>query len=897
MLTRLNSLAVGTKLWAVVGLLIALIVGFTAVYFTQSQQSIRFSQEEIWGNEYIAELKPVLINLQKHRGTVNAIIGGDRSREAALPPIRDALNTQFAALKDVDAEIADALELGDRLTQIERQWKQLEARNNAGKTQDAVYMEHVRVVEQVIDLISYVGDTSNLILDPELDSYYLMENVVVRAANVLENSGRIRSLGENIVNANGFMTTEQRDQLTEFKLRLAIAFDGSINALTTAGDNNPEVAAALMNTIAELERAGGQAASNIDAVLEQRFTGSPREFFDGMTAVIDANVAAFDASNQLLAELLTVRVNNETQALYTVLVGVGVLLTLSIALAAYVLRSVSGRLVEVEGYFEGIQAGNLNQTIEITVQDNIGRLMQSLVSMQTQLRERTEADQRILTENTRIRRALDQASASVMLANADDEIIYMNEAADRLFQEAEEDFKTHFGSFDASTLMGKKMDVFHKNPAHQHSIVGGLTQVHNAEVKVGTKTLSLALVPVRDDQGERIGTAVEWRDRTQEAEAEAEVQRALESALAGDLAFRVEESGKTGFYEVAAKGLNQIMGGVGSIIDDTARVATALAKGDLTQSIETEYRGSFGRMAKAVNESGQQMASIVQQITQSAEQVRAGAEEIAQGNSDLSHRTEEQASSLEETASSMEQMTGLVRQSAENAQQANDLASSVRDRAVEGGEVVQRAVEAMSAINESSKQISDIITVIDEIAFQTNLLALNAAVEAARAGEQGRGFAVVAGEVRSLAQRSAEAAKEIKELIRDSSTKVQDGTALVNESGETLNSLVSAIADVAGRVTEISQAVQEQSSGIDEVNTAVAQMDEMTQQNAALVEQASAAGEAMAQQSRQMVQTVGYFTLAQGQTSVAPPSPSIKPKPEPRATAPASASDDDWAEF
>jgi methyl-accepting chemotaxis protein len=287
----------------------------------------------------------------------------------------------------------------------------------------------------------------------------------------------------------------------------------------------------------------------------------------------------------------------------------------------------------------------------------------------------------------------------------------------------------------------------------------------------------------------------------------------------------------------------------------------ALANGDLTQRITQEYHGSFDKLKKDANITADKLTEVINRISSSATLVASGAEEISQGNADLSQRTEEQASSLEETASSMEQMTSTVRQNADNAKIANELAEETSSKAMQGGEVVNRAVQSMSGINESSKKIADIIGVIDEIAFQTNLLALNAAVEAARAGEQGRGFAVVAGEVRNLAQRSAGAAKEIKDLIRDSVSKVEDGTLLVNESGETLKDIVASVKRVTDMISDIAEASVEQSSGIEQVNKAVTQMDEMTQQNAALVEEASAAGESMAEQANDMRRLLNFFTI------------------------------------
>ena len=294
-----------------------------------------------------------------------------------------------------------------------------------------------------------------------------------------------------------------------------------------------------------------------------------------------------------------------------------------------------------------------------------------------------------------------------------------------------------------------------------------------------------------------------------------------------------------------------------------AEVMQKIAAGDLTSNIavNTKYPNS---MLFAIKEMQDSLVKIVSEIRSGTDTISTASGEIASGNLDLSQRTEEQASSLEETASSMEELTSTVRQNADNARQANQLAAGASEVAVKGGAVVGQVVQTMSSINESSKKIVDIISVIDGIAFQTNILALNAAVEAARAGEQGRGFAVVATEVRTLAQRSAAAAKEIKELISDSVSKVEDGTRLVDEAGATMDEIVSAVKRVTDIMAEISAASQEQSSGIEQVNQAVTQMDEVTQQNAALVEEAAAAAESMQEQAQTLTQAVSTFKLSGG---------------------------------
>jgi len=294
---------------------------------------------------------------------------------------------------------------------------------------------------------------------------------------------------------------------------------------------------------------------------------------------------------------------------------------------------------------------------------------------------------------------------------------------------------------------------------------------------------------------------------------------------------------------------------------DMLRIFSALAEGDLTQTIKEDYTGAFEGVKKDANQTVQKLIDVTTTIRKTADNVSNTANEISQGNASLSQRTEEQAASLQETAASMEEMTSSVQQNADNARQANQLARSAKEFAEKGGGVVNAAISAMNDINISSKKITDIITVINEIAFQTNLLALNAAVEAARAGDQGRGFAVVASEVRHLAQRTAESAKTIKNLIEDNVSKIEDGTKLVGESGNTLEKIITSVKKVSDIIAEIAAASQEQSSGIHQVNKAVTQMDEMSQQNASLVEEAASASEAMRRQAENLKQQVTFFKI------------------------------------
>ena len=302
-------------------------------------------------------------------------------------------------------------------------------------------------------------------------------------------------------------------------------------------------------------------------------------------------------------------------------------------------------------------------------------------------------------------------------------------------------------------------------------------------------------------------------------------------------------------------------------LKESVALLDQFAGGDISQEVSGALRqrpDEAGDLARSMQTLGEELRRIIGQVTQSSGQVSSAASEIAQGSGDLSQRTEEQASALEETASSMEELTSTVKQSADNAGQANQLVGAARTQAEQGGQVVDQAISAMSAINASSRKIADIIGVIDEIAFQTNLLALNAAVEAARAGEQGRGFAVVAGEVRKLAQRSADAAKEIKTLITDSVAKVEDGGKLVDRAGQTLREIMASVKKVSDIVAEMAAAAREQARGIEQVNKAILQMDQVTQQNAALVEETAAASHAMGDQARELQQMMSFSRWISG---------------------------------
>jgi methyl-accepting chemotaxis protein len=517
----------------------------------------------------------------------------------------------------------------------------------------------------------------------------------------------------------------------------------------------------------------------------------------------------------------------------------------------------------------------------------------------------------------RVKSALDQLDVAMMIVDSNRRIEYGNAALFATFRACESDIRQVYPSFDSARFVGTQLETLCRE-----SFSNGRGRLQQ---NYGSRVFQLRASPLQDSSGLDSGMVIEWRDMTDELEFEASIIRTVENAINGDLNGRIETTASDGNIASMAMRINQLLDTFTNVIDEAGAVLSALSEGKLTQRIDSDFRGVFGKLKGDVNQTIDNLVNVVNEIRECAGNVQQGAGEISSGNMNLSQRTEQQAASLEETSAAMEEITSTVQQNAANAVQANTLARGARESAENGGLVVNNAVAAMQAISDSSNRINDIIGVIDEIAFQTNLLALNAAVEAARAGDQGRGFAVVADEVRNLAGRSATAAKEIKELIKDSSEKVREGSRLVNKSGETLHEIVTAVKRVNDIVAEISTASDEQATGLDEINRAVGEMDTMTQQNAALVEEAAAASEALGEQARTLERLIAFFDLGiaapvhaapQHQQAAAVRSPAAapaparkglpgkslpkaaaKPLPRPASRKPVDEDDRNWAEF
>jgi len=793
------------QMWQKLALLVAAqsvpAVLLSCFYFSHTIAAAYQARSELDGTRFLRGLGAVSAELLTHRGREYAFLSGDAKRRNDVIAQEAEVDRQIALMDQLDAQLGAKFDVSRKWQDVKAQWATLKTQG-LQQSPEQNDQAHAAIFARMNEISDAVGIHSMTSYDPELSARTLVRVASDYAMNLSQYSATLRCHAVRAA-SKGYLGGDDRMGIRVLREE-QLAMMGSLQR--SLDDVAPEDRAALQEAF---DSAKATADQFYNLVQTKLVNASNIEISGG--GVYDAGVptnralkrvslTAYDSLEATVSHRLA-RLNQHL----AVNGGCTVLaLALAIALARLITRSLSRPLERAVAAFAGIARGNYHNQIRANGSDEAAQVLRALEEMQGKLRMQIDTERNVAAENSRIRAALDKSSTGVVLGDANHRIIYVNEAAQATFTRCVSEIRKSLPAFDANTLRGAGLDALATDPARERRLLDALRGSEAQERTLGASTFRIVASPVVDETGKRIGTVMEWTERTQEVAIEREMQSMLTAVVGGNLSSRIPLSGKVGFFEVASRGVNQL---------------------------------------------ADNLAEIVSRVKDAAGEVYRGSKEIASGNANLQQRTEQQSTSLEETASSMEQMTTTVRQNADNASEANQLAVAARDQAERGGQVVGKAVHAMADINASAQKIADIIGVIDEIAFQTNLLALNAAVEAARAGEQGRGFAVVASEVRTLAGRSATAAKEIKELIKDSVTKVEDGSVLVSRSGQTLEQIVASVKKVSDIVAEIAAASREQSAGIGQVNQAVVQMDQLTQQDAALVEQVTSASQAMSHEA------------------------------------------------
>lgn len=619
-----------------------------------------------------------------------------------------------------------------------------------------------------------------------------------------------------LIGENGILRTDLQSTPENESLRLAWR-DPAVGQAFAEGEILTETTGALGNRVVAVVRSFTMGGSPIAIVAEWDY--------DAFMAPV------FDARLNLL--MLTTS-----------------LLLLSAAMAFLLARGFSNPIKAMSESVRRIAEGETLDIPGVARGDELGGLARSL----------THINDRALRDG-QVRVALDRSPQAVMIADANFMITYVNDALKRILKENTDWLRQRDPDFDPDRLIGRSIHVFHTDPSMQTRMLERMTSPMESKIEMGERTLGLYIGPLTAPDGTITGYRTGWTDLTMQLQIEREIESVIDAVAAGDFSNRITVDSDQAFVANLIKGLNGTSEVISGFLGELQTTMAAMAGGDTTRRMSQDHQGAFLEVAEATNITMGRTGDLVGRIKSASEQIESAATGISTGATDLSARAENQASSLEETAATMEELAASVRSNTTNVDAVNKLATESSQAAETGQDVVTRAVTAMARIEDSSAKVSDIVTVIDSIAFQTNLLALNAAVEAARAGDAGKGFAVVASEVRTLAQRSADAARDIKQLIQESSGEVADGVTLVRSTGTALEEISAGIARVAQTAQQIAAAGHEQTTGIEEIAAAVSKLDEITQQNSALADKSASEASGLTTQVEALTQLTSAFKV------------------------------------
>lgn len=659
--------------------------------------------------------------------------------------------------------------------------------------------------------------------------------------------------------------TETLQQLTQ----LSQLFDNSLNALNKGGTTLdtaeqtiiiPQPLPSIAAKLTPLHQNWQSAYQAIQVLLSPDVDVISDEFYDAIDLLQTSWTTLFTTSTKIanLLEIESAKKVSELKLILLITLSLSTLLSILALWLSYRYIATPANII-LTATEDMIDGGNLDRQLPIVGRDEISQIAKAVNVMRDNIRHLYEASQAREESAQRINQALYNTATSVIIVDNNFQIIFVNKSAHDLFQAYAQPLQKHLPNLDVSKLHHSSIDNIHHDSARQRAFLTTLTETHIDKVTFDDMHWEVVTIPVFNKAGQRLGWVKEYFDKSAEFATKQEVHTVMEAAAQGDFSQRIELDDKTDFFRVMGEIINHTLQTNQHILQELTSIFDAIAQGDLTQNITKNYAGALEKLKQDVNTTISQLTYILQSIQEAADTVHQAADTILQDNLNLKQRTTQQTAALETLNNHISRMAEVLQQNAKNANQATHVAIDSREQASKDTMMVKSVLQAMDNIKSSSHKMSEIISIIDNIAFQTNLLALNAAVEAARAGEQGRGFAVVATEVRNLAQRSKSAANEIKTLIQDSVTKVEEGNELVTQSSENLENMLNDVQKISQFILEISMANEQELGEIDKIHHALKEIEHITQQNLALVANTSTQSQAMQEKANQLKQHVAFF--------------------------------------
>ncbi|MBQ0934598.1 methyl-accepting chemotaxis protein [Ideonella paludis] len=797
------------KLWqkfGVLGALGAIACAIPTAHILKEQHGQQASAEaEDLGLDPLRTAFVLQRHLQAHRGHTSLALAGQADADTERKALAQKANEALASLEG-QAKERDYAKTLTAIADTRTAWgKLIAAADSKGHSAQESLEAHAEVLGKLLLVMERVADESGLILDPKPETYYAITAFTSLLPRASEGAAQIRVRGSQVLASGQAPTGSEKAEMLAQLRAVQQERDRSISQLQKAAAAD----SGMQDALAAAQKTAVAQSDQFFALVAQQFSESgPRmssgDFYRAAAASNDSMLKLTEVAIEAVETQLHDRISDLERQRLMIVVGLTVLALGFLATALAIIRSVTRPLNMAIAAADAVASGDLGHVISDKGSDEAGQLLKRFGQMQQMLKERNERESAAAAENSRVKQALDSCTTNVMIADADSNIIYMNQSVTDMLGQNEMELRKALPGFEVRKVIGQSFDNFHRNPAHQRSLLSNLKNTHKVQIKVANLHFALIANPIFDDQGLRIGTVVEWKDRTAEVAAEAEISGMVKGATEGDFATRLSVEGKEPFFATLGRSFNDLM--------DT-------------------------------------VSKTIVEVRSAADQLTSASSQVSSTSQSLSQSASEQAASLEETTASLQEMASSVKQNSENASVTDSMASKAAKEAEEGGDAVARTAEAM-------KSIATKISIIDDIAYQTNLLALNAAIEAARAGEHGKGFAVVAAEVRKLAERSQVAAQEIGELA---STSVN----LAEKAGNLLSNMVPSINKTSDLVQEISAASSEQASGVSQITSAMDHLNTATQQNASAAEQLSATAEELSAQASQLQELMAFFQVAE----------------------------------